>query len=290
MDQVLKDAARKLVALAYKEDLSDGRDVTSESLIPETSTGSARIVARETGTVCGLGILPIVIEAFSAKIDIADSISDGDPVTPGSVAVELTGRTIDLLKAERTILNFLGRLSGVATLTSQFVEQVSGTRAGIFDTRKTTPGWRALEKHAVQSGGGRNHRMGLYDAVLIKDNHLAAISGAGHSWVQQVATAFELVRSRHQEMVIQIEVDTLEQLDQVLPLRPDIVLLDNMTLDELSRAVELRGQRPIELEASGGVNLETVGAIAQTGVDRISIGALTHSAVNFDWGLDWNHS
>ncbi len=193
-------------------------------------------------------------------------------------------------------MNFIGRLSGIATLTRRYLERVSGTRAGIYDTRKTTPGWRRLEKYAVRCGGGCNHRTGLFDAVLIKDNHLAIVA-RNNDMTLSPADAVQRARARLQEilpdeasrMILEVEVDSLAQLQQVLPACPDIVLLDNMTPEELRRAVAQRDAAgaATQLEASGGVNLETIAAIARSGVDRISIGALTHSAVSLDVALDW---
>lgn len=290
MNPAAIESARVLIDLAFAEDLRDGTDVTSEALIPSDHRGSATIVARQAGIVCGLELIPLIIERFSADLEARFLLQDGSAVTAGTPAATLRGSTIDLLKTERTILNFMGRLSGIASLTGEFVQQTAGTSAKILDTRKTTPGWRALEKYAVVCGGGQNHRFGLHDAVLIKDNHLAALSAAADSpnaWLEKLQQAITTVRTRSRELTIEVEVDTLEQFEQVLPLQPDIILLDNMSATELQVAVALRGTASVELEASGGVNLETVGAIARSGVDRISVGALTHSAVNLDWGLDW---
>jgi nicotinate-nucleotide pyrophosphorylase (carboxylating) len=204
-----------------------------------------------------------------------------------------------MLTCERPILNFIGRLAGIATLTKQFVDAVAGTNAKIYDTRKTTPGWRRLEKFAVGCGGGQNHRTGLYDAVLIKDNHLALgthpETGTTYTPAQAVVRAREFLKNAAREqrdlakLIVEVEVDTLEQLDEVLAVKPDIVLLDNMSLDQLREAIARRNRtsRKTVLEASGGVNINTVRDIALTGVDRISVGALTHSAVGFDVGLDW---
>jgi nicotinate-nucleotide pyrophosphorylase (carboxylating) len=214
-------------------------------------------------------------------------VPDGSVLQPGQVVAHLSGPLRALLTGERTALNFLLRLSGVATLTSQYVAQVAGTRAGVYDTRKTFPGWRLLDKYAVRAGGGRNHRMGLYDQVLIKDNHLAGwqtLPGE-HSLPGAVRRCREL----YPQLVVEIEVDTLTQLQQVLPARPDIVLLDNMSPQQLAEGVALRDRLApaVELEASGGVSLRTVGAIAQTGVERISVGGLTHSARALDLAFDW---
>jgi nicotinate-nucleotide pyrophosphorylase (carboxylating) len=233
-------------------------------------------------------------------------VQDGDSVVAGTVLASLAGPARDLLTSERLVLNFLARLSGIATLTRQYVKAVAGTAARIYDTRKTTPGWRRLDKYAVHCGGGHNHRTGLYDAILIKDNHLAF----GHS--EHGSTAFtpaaavrkakaflaaqiagEVPRGAPDPaMMIEIEVDSLDQLREVLPEQPDIVLLDNMTPAQLRQAVEMRnsGGYATELEASGGVSLQSVRAIAETGVERISSGALTHSAISLDVALDWQTS
>jgi nicotinate-nucleotide pyrophosphorylase (carboxylating) len=223
---------------------------------------------------------------------------DGMMVQPGAKLAIFAGPARSLLTAERLILNFVGRLSGIATLTQRFVEAVKGTKARIYDTRKTTPGWRLLEKYAVRQGGGQNYRTGLFDAILIKDNHLALGASSEETHFSPaaairrarafIAESFPADDPRRQ-MMIEVEVDSLEQLEQVLPERPDIVLLDNMTLEDLRRAVEIRNSAAsgVELEASGGVTLATVHSIAETGVDRISAGALTHSAGSLDVGLDW---
>ena len=223
---------------------------------------------------------------------------DGDAVRRGDRVAQLTGPARGILAAERLVLNVLGRLSGVASLTRRYVDAVSGTKARIYDTRKTTPGWRRLEKYAVHVGGGTNHRSGLFDAILIKDNHLAFYEQHGPeaegSPADAVARARQWIKRRvpqlvQSRMIVEIEVDSLQQLDEVLPAGPDIVLLDNMTPEQIREAVTRRDtQAPaVQLEASGGVTLATVRAIAETGVDRISIGALTHSAVSLDFGLDW---
>jgi nicotinate-nucleotide pyrophosphorylase (carboxylating) len=218
--------------------------------------------------------------------------ADGDAITAGQCLAELGGDVRDLLTTERLLLNIIGRLSGIASLARTYADAVQGTNARIYDTRKTTPAWRRLEKYAVQCGGGRNHRTGLFDAVLIKDNHLAL---AGVSPGQAVRRARDFLKDtlkadEHAEpMIVEIEVDTLEQLDDALPALPDIVLLDNMSLEQLREAVARRDAvaPSVQLEASGGVSLKTVRGIAETGVDRISVGALTHSAVSLDVGLDW---
>ncbi|MGE5192684.1 MAG: carboxylating nicotinate-nucleotide diphosphorylase, partial [Deltaproteobacteria bacterium] len=213
---------------------------------------------------------------------------DGDRIGPAQVMAEISGRLQSLLIGERTCLNFLTHLSGVATLTRRYVDAVAGTKAGIYDTRKTLPGWRALQKYAVRAGGGHNHRQGLDDMVLIKDNHLAGWRAAGTE--RSIAAAVRTARERAPaRIMIEVEVDTLEQLADALAGQPDIVLLDNMTPDQLRQAVALRHERApgVELEASGGVSLATVAAIAATGVERISVGALTHSAPALDLACDW---
>jgi nicotinate-nucleotide pyrophosphorylase (carboxylating) len=218
---------------------------------------------------------------------------DGQAVSHGERLAELEGPVRELLTAERLLLNLIGRLSGIATLTQQFVQAIQGTSAGIYDTRKTTPGWRRLEKYAVRCGGGRNHRTGLFDAVLIKDNHLALMQlrpGDAVRRVREFLLAAGRAPDRSESLIVEVEVDTLEQLDDALTAEPDIVLLDNMSPDQLRQAVARRDavNPDIELEASGGVNLRSVRAIAETGIDRISVGALTHSAVALDVALDWS--
>ena len=241
----------------------------------------------------------MAIERHADELDLSQSVNDGESVAAGQHIATLSGPARRILVMERTCLNFLCRLSGVATLTSHFVEQVAGTKAEVLDTRKTTPGWRRLEKYAVRCGGGSNHRMGLYDAVMIKDNHRAFYRAAVEDSQDAIPSAVKRTRNwihEHQwdlprgaDTILQVEVDTLEQLQHALRSKPDIVLLDNMNIDQLTEAVALRNEIAPEilLEASGGVNLQTIGKIARTGVERISVGALTHSAVNFDIGLDW---
>jgi nicotinate-nucleotide pyrophosphorylase (carboxylating) len=233
-----------------------------------------------------------VLDEMNIKAQWNPTTEDGQVVEVGTRLAEISGSVRDLLTAERPLLNVLCRLSGVATLTRRYVEAVQGTGTYIYDTRKTTPGWRRLEKYAVRCGGGRNHRTGLFDAVLIKDNHLA---WAGVLPGEAVRRAREFLREMlgndHQadSMIVEVEVDTLEQLSDALSTRPDLVLLDNMSLDQLREAVARRNAAApeVELEASGGVTLETVRAIAETGVERISVGALTHSAIGLDIALDW---
>jgi nicotinate-nucleotide pyrophosphorylase (carboxylating) len=283
-DPRLAEEARQLAALAVAEDLGAAGDVTSRACIPGGRQGRATIVARTPGTLAGLWIAEYVYAAVDGDVRVRFLATDGEAVRPGQALAEVAGPVASLLAGERTVLNFVQRLSGVATLTRQFVDAVAGTRAAICDTRKTTPGWRHLEKYAVRCGGGTNHRMGLWDEVLIKDNHLAL---CGLSAAEAVRVAREAVGP---DMVIEVEVDTLEQFREVLSEKADMILLDNMTADEMAEAVQLRDGASDDgtplLEASGGVTLSSVAAIARTGVDRISVGALTHSAAALDIAMD----
>jgi nicotinate-nucleotide pyrophosphorylase (carboxylating) len=236
----------------------------------------------------------VIVAEMHAQIDVKHIANDGGQVAPGSILVQFSGSARDLLTCERPLLNLVSRLSGIATLTRQYVERVAGTQARIYDTRKTTPGWRRLEKYAVRCGGACNHRTGLFDAILIKDNHLAFAAEKHLSPANAVRRTRNFVEQLDaqyiaKEMLIEVEIDHLDQLQDVLRAAPDIVLLDNMKPDQLRAAVAQRNEiaPEIELEASGGVSLETVRAIAETGVDRISVGGLTHSSRSLDIGLDW---
>jgi nicotinate-nucleotide pyrophosphorylase (carboxylating) len=280
--------ARGLIAAALEEDLGIGGDVTTRALIPAGQTGTVAIVAREPGVLAGLPVARMVFEELDRSVAFAALARDADQLAAGQAIAEISGKLPSLLTGERTCLNFLTHLAGVATLTRRYVNAVAGTRAGIYDTRKTLPGWRALEKYAVRAGGGHNHRRGLDDMVLIKDNHLAAWRDAARD--HNIAAAVRAARAQALPgTMIEVEVDTLEQFADALAGRPDIVLLDNMAPDQLRQAVALRNTRApqIELEASGGVSLATVAAIAATGVERISVGALTHSAPALDLAFDW---
>ncbi len=276
-------AARTLVALALAEDLGDRGDVTSLATIPADATGQAAFVARRPGVVAGLHLIPLVADAVDPTLLVELLAEDGAAVVPGDRLATIAGPLRSLLATERTALNFVQRLSGVATLTRRYVDAVAGTRAQVLDTRKTTPGWRLLEKFAVRCGGGTNHRVGLYDTVLIKDNHLA---GLGADAVRRAVTAS---RQHAPGLAVEVEVDTLDQLDDALAVRADIVLLDNLPADALREAVRRRDavSPGTRLEASGGVTLDTIRGLAEAGVDRISVGALTHSAPALDIGLDW---
>jgi nicotinate-nucleotide pyrophosphorylase (carboxylating) len=283
-----RQAASELIRLALAEDLAGQPDLTTSAVIPESAVGSVSIVARKPGAVSGLPIVPLVFAEVAPRVRVDLEAADGDRVERGSVVAVLSGATRSLLIGERTALNFLTHLSGVASLTRRFVDLARGSRAKVLDTRKTLPGWRALEKYAVRCGGGVNHRMGLYDGVLIKDNHLAAWIGLDNR--PTLREAVERARAvSPKDVTIEVEVDSLEQLRDVLKARPDIVLLDNMSPATMRQAIAVRdGEAPgVLLEASGGVTLETMAEIAATGVDRISIGALTHSAPALDLAFDW---
>ncbi|WP_376965930.1 carboxylating nicotinate-nucleotide diphosphorylase [Azospirillum sp. A26] len=267
-----------IVRAALAEDLGRAGDITTDSIIPADAVATARIAARKDGRVAGLEAALIAFRLLDPGISVTVERTDGDDVPPGGTIATLTGKARALLTAERTALNLMGRLSGIATATRALVRDVEGTKARIVCTRKTTPGLRVLEKHAVKLGGGFNHRFGLDDAVLIKDNHIAVAGG--------VRPAVERVRTAIGHMVkVEVEVDTLDQLDELLDLPVDVVLLDNMDPDTLRRAVRMVDGRLLT-EASGNVTLATVRAIAETGVDMISCGWLTHSAPNLDLGLD----
>ena len=287
-----QNAARQLIRLALAEDLGLRGDVTTTALIPMNQTGSVQIVARAAGVLAGLPVAVLVFQEVDQTVRFTHHANDGEVLDVGTVVAEITGKVASLLVGERTCLNFLSHLSGVATLTRRYVDAVAGTNARIYDTRKTLPGWRSLQKYAVRAGGGQNHRMGLGDMVLIKDNHLAGwrAAAADTSVAAAVRTARERVeRHTGAHLPVEVEVDTLEQLVDALSGQPDIVLLDNMTPVELREAVALRNHHApeVELEASGGVSLATVGAIAASGVERISVGALTHSAPALDLAFDW---
>lgn len=295
----LEDDTRRLVRLAVYEDLDAGHDWTTVSLAPEGATASAEVVARQAGVIAGLEAARVALDEMDLSAQWQPLVADGTAVEPGTKVAVVRGGARELLTSERIVLNLIGRLSGVATLTQQYVEAIRGTKAKIYDTRKTTPGMRRLEKFAVHCGGGRNHRTGLFDAILIKDNHLALgrqrDGGAGYSPAEAVTIARQFARESigaeagGATMLVEVEVDTLEQLREVLAAGPDLVLLDNMPPEVLRKAVAIRDAAgsPAELEASGGVHLKTVRAIAESGVERISVGALTHSAIALDVGLDW---
>ncbi|HSO73817.1 MAG TPA: carboxylating nicotinate-nucleotide diphosphorylase [Blastocatellia bacterium] len=273
---------RELVARALEEDLGRG-DVTSDLLIPSDAAARAVFRSRSHGVIAGLDVVSMEFDVVDAKAQFKASVPEGASVVPGQEIGVVSGAARSVLRAERVALNFLQRLSGIATLTSRHVEGVRGTRARIVDTRKTTPGLRPLEKYAVRAGGGFNHRRDLSDAMLIKDNHLAVIGALGLSLGEAIRNARE---SLPHTLKIEVEVDRFEQIAEALGAGADIILLDNMSTEDLRRAVKFINGRAVT-EASGGVNLESISQIAATGVDVISVGALTHSAPALDIGLDF---
>jgi len=267
-----------IVLASLAEDLGRAGDVTSAACIPAEARLAAAFVARQGGVVAGLACARLAVAALDPTARFEVQVADGASVAAGQILARVEANARALLAAERTALNLLCRLSGVATLTAAYVAETAGTAARIIDTRKTTPGLRALEKYAVRCGGGANHRFGLDDAILLKDNHVAACGGVGEAVRRARAAVGHMVK-------IEVEIDRLDQLDEALAEGPDIVMLDNFSQVDLAEAVRRTDGRAL-LEASGGVNLETVRAIAETGVDLISVGALTHSAPILDIGLD----
>jgi nicotinate-nucleotide pyrophosphorylase (carboxylating) len=272
----------RVVELALAEDIGSG-DVTTLATVPADAQASAKMVAREPLVLAGLALAEAAFQQLSASAKTVRRADDGEHLGAGVTVLSISGPARALLSAERVALNFVQKLSGVATLTSQFVQSIKGTRAQILDTRKTTPGWRRLEKYAVTCGGGRNHRIGLYDMVLIKDNHLATLSRATPNPIQ---AAVEQARAKHPQLKIEVEADTLEQVDQALAAGVDLILLDNMNPIQLRLAVQKCKGRA-QTEASGGITLASVRAVAEAGVDFISVGALTHSPRAVDIGLDF---
>jgi nicotinate-nucleotide pyrophosphorylase (carboxylating) len=284
MEPLSTEEIHRAVKLALAEDIGSG-DVTTLATVPENTLAEAVMRAREPLTSAGLVVAEAAFREVSDAVQITRVMRDGQRAISGSVLLKIAGPARALLSAERVALNFVQRLSGIATLTAQFVEAIKGTGAVILDTRKTTPGWRRLEKYAVTCGGGQNHRLGLFDMVLIKDNHLAALKNASPN---PIAAAVEGARTKYPNLKIEVEADTMEQVEQAVAAGADFVLLDNMNLEQLRAAVaKCRGH--VKTEASGGVNLGTVRAIAETGVDFISVGALTHSARAVDIGLDFEN-
>ncbi|MFZ5930934.1 MAG: carboxylating nicotinate-nucleotide diphosphorylase [Pseudomonadota bacterium] len=269
-----------LVHIALAEDLGRAGDITSDSIIPEAATVRVTLRARQAGRLAGIEIAEAVFRTVDTRLRVEKFRADGDALAPGDVIAIIQGPARAALTAERTALNFLGHLSGVATATARMVAAVQGHKARICCTRKTIPGLRALQKYAVRAGGGANHRFGLDDAVLIKDNHVGVAGGVRQAIARARAHAGHMVK-------IEVEVDTLAQLEEALLEKPDIIMLDNMSNDMLVEAVRITAERAI-LEASGNVNLDTVAGIAATGVDLISVGALTHSSACLDLGLDFD--
>jgi nicotinate-nucleotide pyrophosphorylase (carboxylating) len=299
LDRLVADRAAEWL----EEDLGRECDWTSLAVVPPSQRAATTVVSRRAGRLAGLGAAAAVARHVDPELRFARLVEDGAEVAAGQPVAELSGPVRSILTAERTLLNVLGRLSGVATATTRLVALVAGTGCRIFDTRKTVPGWRLLDKYAVRMGGGWNHRSGLYDAILIKDNHLASLADASDGRVadRPVGEAVRRARdflarsfppARAGAMIVEVEVDSLEQLLDALPAGPDIVLLDNMTPAALAEAVSLRDRIApgVVLEASGGVSPDSVAAIAAAGVDRISSGWPTHHAPWLDLGLDWGRS
>ena len=294
-DSRLFTEAEKIIALAVWEDNDQNGDITSRALITETGIGKAAVTAREEGVLAGTLLAPMILAAVDPVLNWEPVLKDGDYIAPGMLIGRISGPVQTMLTAERLLLNMVGRLSGIATMAAKFAAEIAGTGAKIYDTRKTTLGWRYLEKYAVHCGGAQNHRTGLFDAMLIKDNHLAFAKEEGLTPAEAVLRgkaflAENFAGTAESEMpLIEVEVDSLDQLRSVLTADPDIVLLDNMSPETMKEAVRIRNESGshAELEASGGINFQTLRAAAESGVDRISSGALTHSARSLDIGLDW---
>jgi nicotinate-nucleotide pyrophosphorylase (carboxylating) len=280
-DPALPTPVLQLIRAALDEDLGEAGDVTSHFFVPEEATGKARIFAKEPGVAAGLDVAARVFAEVDDTLSVHVETRDGVPFEPGDTLLQVAGRIRSILTAERTVLNFLQRLCGVATQTRRYVDAVKPHPVSVLDTRKTTPGWRWLEKHAVKSGGGTNHRMGLYDMVLVKDNHLLADDRQ-----EDLQAAILAVKAQHPGIRVELEADRLDQVSRFLSLRGvDIILLDNMSLSTLREAVAMANGR-VQLEASGGVTLDSIAEIASTGVNAISVGALTHSVKALDLSLE----
>ena len=282
MEPLSSEEIRVAIEASLAEDVGAG-DVTTLATVPPNAHAAAVIAAREPIVVAGLAFAMQAFRLLSRDIDLVEQCADGDSIPPGRSVLNIRGQARAILTAERVALNFLQRLSGVATMTRLFVDAVAGTNAKILDTRKTTPGWRRFEKYAVACGGGQNHRFGLFDMVLIKDNHLVALRDEQPN---AIAAAVARARKNYPNLKVEVEADNLDQVRQALDAGADIILLDNMPLENLRAAVNLVSGAA-KLEASGGVNLNTVRSIAETGVDFISVGAITHSARAVDLGLDF---
>jgi nicotinate-nucleotide pyrophosphorylase (carboxylating) len=276
----LTNEIESLIDLALREDLGENGDVTSNCILNSDDEGQASIIVKKDGIIAGLPIAELVFKKVNPGLKVQNRVKEGSKVQRYEEVVRIIGPLAGILTAERTGLNFLQRISGIATLTAEFVRKVAGTKVRILDTRKTTPGFRVLEKYAVRAGGGRNHRFGLYDMVLIKENHIAAAGGIANA-VEQTR---ENMKNRDFNLKIEVEVRNLSEVEQVLNLAVDRLMLDNMSLQKIREAVKLANGK-VELEVSGGVTLETVKEIAETGVNYISVGALTHSAPSLDFSL-----
>ncbi|TWT65124.1 Nicotinate-nucleotide pyrophosphorylase [carboxylating] [Allorhodopirellula solitaria] len=300
IDDRLENDLRQLVRLAIAEDLDVAVDWTTIAMIDAERRGACEIVSRAHGIAAGIALTPWIIDEFDAELTTELLVDEGDAFTPGTPLVRLSGSARDLLTSERVTLNLLSRLCGIATITRCYVDKLAGTNARLYDTRKTTPGMRRLEKYAVRCGGGHNHRTGLFDGFLIKDNHLA-LGGSSESQdsaqLSPIEAAGRAVAMRGGMMnqlvapsIVEIEVDRLDQMETVLSSGIDIILLDNFSLEDLRSAVSKRDAAavPVELEASGNITIDTIADVAGTGVDRISSGALTHQATSLDLGMDWS--
>ncbi|EMI43391.1 nicotinate-nucleotide pyrophosphorylase [Rhodopirellula sp. SWK7] len=312
MNDQLENDLRQLVRLAISEDLDVAVDWTTVAMIDADRRGACQIVSRAHGIAAGVALVPWIIDEFDADLDVEVLVRESETFSPGTPLVRLSGSARDLLTSERVTLNLLSRLCGIATMTRRYVDLIAGTSARLYDTRKTTPGMRRLEKYAVRCGGGHNHRTGLFDGFLIKDNHLALgrsqqTSGqptsdpttskpgvgnrltAAEAAQRAVAMRGGLMNQLVAPSIVEIEVDGLGQFEQVLNTGIDIILLDNFSLDDLLTAVAARDAAgvSVELEASGNINIDTIATVAATGVDRISSGALTHQATSLDLGMDW---
>lgn len=282
MQQLAPEIIHKVVRAALAEDIGKG-DVTSLAVVPRTAVASAVMRARQPCVVAGLDVAGSVFTELSETVKLTKLVTDGQRVDTGTPLLRVEGKARAILAGERVALNFVQRMSGIATLTAQFVEAVRHTHSKITDTRKTTPGLRHLEKYAVRCGGGHNHRFGLFDMVLIKDNHIAVLKNEKPN---AIAAAVKRARAKYPMLKVEVEADTLEQVEQALEAGADIILLDNMNLEQLQLAVQ-KAKGRASTEASGGITLANVRAVAETGVDYISIGALTHSACAVDIGLDF---
>ncbi|MCM2371774.1 nicotinate-nucleotide diphosphorylase [Aporhodopirellula aestuarii] len=312
MNDLLENDLRQLVRLAIAEDLDVAVDWTTVAMIDAERRGACQIVSRAHGIAAGVALVPWIIDEFDADLDVEVLVGESETFSPGTPLVRLSGSARDLLTSERVTLNLLSRLCGIATMTRRYVDLIEGTSARLYDTRKTTPGMRRLEKYAVRCGGGHNHRTGLFDGFLIKDNHLAlgrsAQAGgentadkssnregaadrlsAAEAARRAVAMRGGLMNQLVAPSIVEIEVDGLDQFEEVLRTGIDIILLDNFSLDDLRTAVAARDDAgvSVELEASGNINIDTIAKVAATGVDRISSGALTHQATSLDLGMDW---
>ncbi len=277
---IIDEKIEESIRISLKEDLGSLGDITSDWLLPAAATAQARIIAKAPGVIAGITIAERVFQLVDNGLRFENMVADSTKVKAADLILKVAGSAGSILTAERTALNFLQRMSGIATLTNQFVEKVSGTGAKILDTRKTTPGLRTLEKYAVRAGGGHNHRMGLSDMILIKENHIAAAGGLSKA----VGRIRGQMQKRNLKLAVEVEARTIEEVREAVALRVDRIMLDNMLPTQIREAVKIVG-RTVELEASGGVTLEIVREIAETGVDYISVGALTHSAKALDLSL-----